>query len=68
MPTEDNYPYVEFRGRPNARRRPSYTGKVLDKGWTPPSSGAVAATQGFSATVEGFSSLMKLYEGLIRLN
>jgi hypothetical protein len=40
---EEDYPYVEFRGtlstRPGARRRPSYTGRVLDKGWAPPCSG-----------------------------
>ena len=39
---EDDYPYVEFRGAlsatPGASRRPSYTGRVLDKGWEPPSS------------------------------
>lgn len=45
MLSEDDYPYVEFRGalsgRPGANRRPSYTGKVLDKGWAPPSSGTL---------------------------
>jgi hypothetical protein len=42
---EDDYPYVEFRGtlstRPGASRRPSYTGRVLEKGWAPPSSGTL---------------------------
>jgi hypothetical protein len=42
---EDDYPYVEFRGalstRSGASRRPSYTGKVLNKGWAPPSSGTL---------------------------
>jgi hypothetical protein len=42
---EDDYPYVEFRGtlstRPGTSRRPSYTGKVLDKGWAPPCSGTL---------------------------
>lgn len=45
MLDETDYPYVEFRGtlstRPGASRRPSYTGKVLDKGWAPPSSGTL---------------------------
>ncbi|KAG9661358.1 hypothetical protein KCU95_g8840, partial [Aureobasidium melanogenum] len=45
MLSEDDYPYVEFRGalsaRSGASRRPSYTGKVLDKGWAPPSSGTL---------------------------
>ncbi|CAD0109767.1 unnamed protein product [Aureobasidium uvarum] len=43
--SEDDYPYVEFRGtlstKPGASRRPSYTGKVLDEGWAPPSSGTL---------------------------
>jgi hypothetical protein len=42
---EDDYPYVEFRGtlstRPGTSRRPSYTGKVLDKGWAPPCIGTL---------------------------
>ncbi|KAI5203959.1 hypothetical protein E4T39_03925 [Aureobasidium subglaciale] len=41
---EDAYPFVEFRGalaRPGQSRRPSYTGRVLDKGWAPPSSGTL---------------------------
>lgn len=42
---EDDYPYVEFQGalsvRPGASRRPSYMGKVLDKGWAPPTSGTL---------------------------
>ncbi|KAG9560850.1 hypothetical protein KCU71_g8699, partial [Aureobasidium melanogenum] len=45
MLDEEQYPYLEFRGaltaRPGASRRPSYTGKVLDKGWAPPSSGTL---------------------------
>ncbi|KAI4725655.1 hypothetical protein E4T49_06596 [Aureobasidium sp. EXF-10728] len=39
---EEHYPYVEFRGalsaRPESSRRPSYTGRVLEKGWAPPCS------------------------------
>jgi hypothetical protein len=42
---EDDYPYVEFRGtlstRPGTSGRPSYTGKVLEKGWAPPRSGTL---------------------------
>ncbi|KEQ95356.1 hypothetical protein AUEXF2481DRAFT_216829 [Aureobasidium subglaciale EXF-2481] len=42
---ENAYPFVEFRcasgQRPGQSRRPSYTGRVLDKGWAPPSSGTL---------------------------